>query len=201
MSSVVSNTRPTQGSGLGFGVSYINAKVPTQDSRVLGRLSIPGDDEDEEEEEGEEGQSAEEYMKSQQMKLDEEKKALMENHSMVAEEKEKLMSEIQKRHNQLKKQQDAQASLLAKIKVLLSDLFIFTLRACVYIYIRQLSSFMAPTSWFIDLTVATCHIQYTFLSLCQFFFTRKWTKHEKTRSAQCLYDTKVAANGITRKSF
>ena len=26
----------------------------------------------------------------------------------------------------------------------------------------------APTLWFIDLTVATCHIQYTFLSLCQF---------------------------------
>ena len=42
-------------------------------------------------------------------------------------------------------------------------------RACVYIYIRQLNSFRAPTLWFIDLTVATCHIQYTFLSLCQFF--------------------------------
>ena len=39
--------------------------------------------------------------------------------------------------------------------------------ACLYIYIRQLSS--APTLWFIDLTVATCHIQYTFLSLCQLF--------------------------------
>ena len=35
------------------------------------------------------------------------------------------------------------------------------LRACVYIYIRQLSSFRAPTLWFIDLTVATFHIQYT----------------------------------------
>ena len=46
------------------------------------------------------------------------------------------------------------------------------LRARVYIYIRQLSSFRAPTLWFIDLTVATCHIQHTFLSLCQFFFTR-----------------------------
>ena len=40
--------------------------------------------------------------------------------------------------------------------------------ACVYIYIQQLSSFRVPTLWFIDLTVATCHIQYTFLSLCQF---------------------------------
>ena len=44
------------------------------------------------------------------------------------------------------------------------------LRACVYIYIRQLSSFRAPTLWFIDLTVATCHIQYTFLI---FFFSRE----------------------------
>ena len=39
----------------------------------------------------------------------------------------------------------------------------------IIIYIRQLSSFRAPTLWLIDLTVATCHIQYTFLSLCQFF--------------------------------
>ena len=37
-------------------------------------------------------------------------------------------------------------------------------RACVY---RQLSSFRAPTLWFIDLTLATCHIQSTCLSLCQ----------------------------------
>ena len=43
------------------------------------------------------------------------------------------------------------------------------LHACVYIYTRLLSSFRAPTLWFVNLTVATCHIQYTFLSLCQFF--------------------------------
>ena len=42
------------------------------------------------------------------------------------------------------------------------------LRTCVYIYIRQLSSFRAPMLWLINLTVATCRIQYTFLSLCQF---------------------------------
>ena len=43
----------------------------------------------------------------------------------------------------------------------------------VVVYIRQLSFFRAPMLWFIDLTVATYHIQYTFLSLGQFF-------HEKT---------------------
>ena len=64
----------------------------------------------------------------------------------------------------------------------------------VYIYVRQLSSFRAPTLWFIDLTVATCHIQYTFLSL-SIFFTRKRTKHENTRSPPFSYDTKMAADG------
>ena len=59
-----------------------------------------------------------------------------------------------------------------------------TLHACVFIiYIWQLGSFRASTLWFIDLTVASCHIQYTFLSSLLFFFTRKWTKHENTRSA------------------
>ena len=42
------------------------------------------------------------------------------------------------------------------------------MRACVYIYIRQLSSFRAPRLWFIDLTVASCPILYNFLSLCPF---------------------------------
>ena len=37
-------------------------------------------------------------------------------------------------------------------------LSINALRACVYIYIRQLSTCRAPMLWFIDLTVATCHI-------------------------------------------
>ena len=51
----------------------------------------------------------------------------------------------------------------------------------VYIYIRQISSFRAPTLWFIDLIVTTCHIQYTFLSWFQFFYektgkTRKYSK-------------------------
>ena len=48
-------------------------------------------------------------------------------------------------------------------------IIINALCACVYIYIRQLSPFRAPTLWFINLPFATCHIQYTFLSLCQFF--------------------------------
>ena len=57
-----------------------------------------------------------------------------------------------------------------------------------------LNSFRVPTLWFIDLTVAACHIEYTFLSLCQFFFTRKRTKHENTRlSSPFSYHTKMTA--------
>ena len=65
---------------------------------------------------------------------------------------------------------------------------------CLYIYIWQLSSFRVPTLWFIDLTDATCHIQNTFLSLCEFFFA--WENWWNTRilSLPFSYDMKVAAN-------
>ena len=65
-------------------------------------------------------------------------------------------------------------------------LSINALRACVYIYIQQLSSFRAPTLWFISMTVATCHIQYTFLSLCRFY---------SRENVQNTNDTKMAAEG------
>ena len=45
-----------------------------------------------------------------------------------------------------------------------SSLSINALCTCLYIHIQQLSFFRAPTLWFIDLTVPTCHIRYTFLS-------------------------------------
>ena len=48
-------------------------------------------------------------------------------------------------------------------------LIVNALRAVFMIYIRQLRALGAPTLWFIDLNVATGHIQYTFLSLCQIF--------------------------------
>ena len=66
--------------------------------------------------------------------------------------------------------------------LLKETLTVNALCARVYIHIQQLSSFRAPTLRFIDLTVATCHIQYTFLSLAIIFFTRNRTKHENTRS-------------------
>ena len=52
-----------------------------------------------------------------------------------------------------------------------------TLHACVYVYIWQLSPFRAPTLLFINLTVTTCHIQYTFLTLCKCF---SWENRQNT---------------------
>ena len=66
------------------------------------------------------------------------------------------------------------------------------LHDCVYIFY---SSFRASMLWFIDLTVATCHIQYTFSEFTAIFLTRKLTKQENTRRRLFLYDTKMAADG------
>ena len=76
------------------------------------------------------------------------------------------------------------------------SLSINALCARVYIYIRQLSSFMAPTLWFIDLTVAACHIQYTFLSLWQFFFKRKMLKVHHLRIIRKWPSTVLGAQSI-----
>ena len=40
---------------------------------------------------------------------------------------------------------------------------------CLYLHPAELSSFMVPTLWFIDLTVSTCHIEYTFQLVYAFF--------------------------------
>ena len=59
------------------------------------------------------------------------------------------------------------------------DFSVLMLCVCVYIYIQQLNSFRAlPTLWCINLTVATCHIQYTFLGSC--FFHEKTNKTRNT---------------------
>lgn len=69
-------------------------------------------------------QNGEDKIKLEQARLEEDKKALQENHSIMAEEKEKLMGEIQKKAQQLKKQQEAQAGLKSKIKMMESKLLV-----------------------------------------------------------------------------
>ena len=73
------------------------------------------------------------------------------------------------------------------------SLSINALRASFYtIYIQQLSSFRAPTLWFIDLTVATCHIQCTFLSLHQF------VSRENGQNTKILVIFRMMRNGHRR---
>ena len=71
--------------------------------------------------------------------------------------------------------------------------------ACVYIYIQQLSSFRPPTLWFIDLTVAACHIQYTFRSLCQFFPLEKEEEEEEEEEKTSPKTLKVRHFCLIRK--
>ncbi|CAB3989872.1 kinesin KIF3B [Paramuricea clavata] len=72
----------------------------------------------------EDGDGEEDTIKNAQNQLEEEKKALLENHSLLAEEREKLMNEIQKKSQQLKKRQDEQSALNAKIKMMESKLLV-----------------------------------------------------------------------------
>ena len=58
------------------------------------------------------------------------------------------------------------------VSMLCTAVFIFTIGS-------SISSFRVPTLWFIDLPVATCHIQYTFLSFCQFF---SWENEQNTKT-------------------
>ena len=75
------------------------------------------------------------------------------------------------------------------------SLSINALHACVYVYIQQLSSFRAPTLWFIDLTVATCHIKIDTLSWVNANFFHK--KMDKTRK----YSKSTADGYYAHKAF
>ena len=57
---------------------------------------------------------------------------------------------------------------------------------------------LAPTLWVIDLSATTCHIKYTFLSLCQFFSWENRQNMKNTWSSTFLYDMKIAADGYYR---
>ena len=80
-------------------------------------------------------------------------------------------------------------------------LSVVMLCTCVYIYILQLSFLnTAPMLWFIDLTVITCHIQYTLLSWCHFFYKKK-DKTQNTTSLSFSYETKMAVSGRCMQSI
>ena len=78
-----------------------------------------GEEEEEEGEEGEEeGDDKDDYWREQQEKLEIEKRAIVEDHSLVAEEKKRLLKEKEKKMEDLRREKDAAEVLGAKIKVL-----------------------------------------------------------------------------------
>uniref|UniRef100_A0A7E4ZSY9 Kinesin-like protein n=1 Tax=Panagrellus redivivus TaxID=6233 RepID=A0A7E4ZSY9_PANRE len=66
--------------------------------------------------------NAEEYLKEQQRRLDEEREALKANASIREEEKTRLMDNLEDRQRQLMREQEAQAAVAAKIKAMQSKL-------------------------------------------------------------------------------
>ncbi|GAB5569298.1 kinesin-like protein KIF3B [Prionailurus iriomotensis] len=76
-----------------------------------------GEEEEEEGEEGEEeGDDKDDYWREQQEKLEIEKRAIVEDHSLVAEEKMRLLKEKEKKMEDLRREKDAAEMLGAKIK-------------------------------------------------------------------------------------
>lgn len=77
------------------------------------------DDEDDDGADGADGEEKEDadYWLEQQEKLEKEQKAIMEDHSLVAEEKLKLLREKEKKMEDLRREQEAAELLAAKVKV------------------------------------------------------------------------------------
>lgn len=84
---------------------------------------VISEDEDEENEVPEENNiDTEAFMLEQQQRLEEEKKAILGDQSLIAEEKEKLLSELKDNESRLMKEKESRDSLASKIKALESKL-------------------------------------------------------------------------------
>ncbi|KAM4650077.1 kinesin-like protein KIF3B isoform 1-T1 [Amazona ochrocephala] len=84
-----------------------------------------GGEEEEDTEEGEdEADDKDDYWREQQEKLEIEKKAIVEDHSLVAEEKMRLLKEKEKKMEDLRREKEATEMLSAKIKAMESKLLV-----------------------------------------------------------------------------
>ncbi|CAH2303053.1 kinesin KIF3B [Pelobates cultripes] len=82
------------------------------------------DDEDGDSFEGEEEVDDKDYFREQQERLESEKKAIVEDHSLVAEEKLKLLKEKERKMEDLKKEREAMEMLSSKVKAMESKLLV-----------------------------------------------------------------------------
>nr|XP_060627810.1 kinesin-like protein KIF3B [Anolis sagrei ordinatus] len=89
---------------------------------------VGGEEEDDDEEDGEDGEEEgadkDDYWRKQQEKLEVEKKAILEDHSLVAEEKMRLLKEKEKKMEDLRHEKEAAEKLGAKIKTMESKLLV-----------------------------------------------------------------------------
>ncbi|XP_041859765.1 kinesin-like protein KIF3B [Melanotaenia boesemani] len=81
-------------------------------------------EEGETEEDDEDGDDKGDYWREQQEKLEKERKAIMEDHSLVAEEKTRLLKEKEKKMEDLRKEKEAGEMLAAKVKAMESKLLV-----------------------------------------------------------------------------
>ncbi|XP_010891510.2 kinesin-like protein KIF3B [Esox lucius] len=85
-----------------------------------------GETEDDDDDEGLEtgDKVGADYWREQQDKLERERKAIMEDHSLVAEEKQRLLKEKERKMDALKREQEAGEMLTAKVKAMESKLLV-----------------------------------------------------------------------------
>uniref|UniRef100_A0A3Q0RFC4 Kinesin-like protein n=1 Tax=Amphilophus citrinellus TaxID=61819 RepID=A0A3Q0RFC4_AMPCI len=92
------------------------------------RAGEGGDGEDlesgETEDDEEDGDDKGDYWREQQEKLEKERKAILEDHSLVAEEKARLLKEKEKKMEDLRKEKEAGEMLAAKVKAMESKLLV-----------------------------------------------------------------------------
>ncbi|XP_051887426.1 kinesin-like protein KIF3B isoform X2 [Pristis pectinata] len=84
-------------------------------------------EEDMEEDDGEDDEGIKnepEYWRAQQEKLEREKRAILDDHSLVAEEKQKLLREKEKKMGDVRREREASEALATKIKAMESKLLV-----------------------------------------------------------------------------
>nr|KAG5685609.1 hypothetical protein BaRGS_022173 [Batillaria attramentaria] len=87
-----------------------------------GQIIEGSEDEDESEEEGGRDEDTEAFEQEQMAKLEEEKKAILGNQSLIAEEKQHLLGELQEKEERLAKEKEQRDLLETKIKAMESKL-------------------------------------------------------------------------------
>ncbi|TSM04924.1 Kinesin-like protein KIF3B [Bagarius yarrelli] len=81
-------------------------------------------DEDDEEEEADGDRNIDDYWREQKENLEKEKKAILDDHSLVAEEKQRLLLEQEKKMADLCLEKDASEKIAAKVKAMESKLLV-----------------------------------------------------------------------------